>query len=125
MTFHILCFKVKNELHIIRTNYRTTKHVTLELHVPNVCTESPAHNSVFCEEHLQALKVQGFEAVGTKEFITHCGANPNKYDKVKFLKPIFMLIDQNMRLKGIVWLIFRMFYAENQLLTKHNAKTLF
>ena len=61
---------------------RSSKHIALELHLPNVCTETPAHNSVFCEAHVKALKEKGFEFTGTTDFIVHCGADPKRYDKV-------------------------------------------
>ena len=49
-------------------------------YLPLVCTESPAHNSGFCETHTRVVASLGYPT-NVRDFITRCGGNPSHYTK--------------------------------------------
>jgi len=51
------------------------------LNLPTVCPETPVDGSAFCDIHCKALREKGFEILGLRDFLLHCGANPSNYTK--------------------------------------------
>ena len=49
--------------------------------VPSVCSRSPQYGSAFCHQHTEGLHSRGFKTTALREFLRHCGADPEKYTR--------------------------------------------
>ena len=47
-------------------------------YLPNVCPEQPAHRKAFCAKHCKVVESLK-KPSGLREFLKHCGADPNAY----------------------------------------------
>ena len=66
--------------------------------VPSVCSQSPLYGSAFCLKHTEGLHAGGFKTTALREFLRHCGADPEKYtsDSQKKVDKVLTIVSKQL-----------------------------